>query len=281
MSETVIIEPAAIVENFVGEITGLDLSAGPDAATADLLRRAHRDYPVLAIRGQQLDPEALMAFGQVFGEFELDLHLPQFQDKQHPEVVYLDNRDADGKPSRDSADRGASWHADSTFKANPCKHSVLYAIAIPSHGAGTHFADMRGAYETLPDDIKRAIDGRDAKHKFSAGRPEARVIAMTEEQEKLHPAVIHPMVRTDPETGLKTLNVNPLHVYGIVDMAQAEAEPLLDAIFAHALNPDFQYLHNYRVGDLVIWDQRRTWHKAEAAYPMDEHRRLMRVKIAA
>lgn len=281
MSETATIEPAAIVENFVGEIEGLDLSAGPDSATADLLRRAHRDYPVLAIRGQTLDAEALMAFGRVFGRFELDLHLPQFQDKAHPEVVYLDNYGPDGKPSRDSADRGASWHADSTFKESPCKHSVLYAIAIPSRGAGTHFADMRRAWETLPDDIKRTIDGREAKHKFSAGRPEARVIAMTGEQEKLHPPVIHPMVRTDPETGLKTLNVNPLHVYGIVGMAQDEAEPLLDAIFAHALNPDFQYLHDYRVGDLVIWDQRRTWHKAEAAYPLDEHRRLMRVKIAA
>lgn len=275
------IETTAIVENFVGELTGLDLSAGPDAETVALLQRAHRDYPVLAIRDQRLDAESLMAFGRVFGTFELDLHVPQFQDPQHPEVVYLDSRDTDGRHDPASMERGAAWHADSTFKAKPCAHSVLYAIKVPQRGAGTHFADMRRAYETLPAEIRRAIDGRRAKHKYSAGRAQSRFIPMTEEQERLHPPVIHPMVRTDPQTGQKTLNVNPLHVYGIVDMPQEEAGVLLDAIFEHALNPDFQYLHNYRVGDLVIWNQRRTWHKAEAAYSPDEHRRLMRVKISA
>ncbi len=97
----------------------------------------------------------------------------------------------------------------------------------------------------------------------------------------MHPPVIHPMVRMHPSSGRKSLNINPLHVYGIVDMPQEEAAPLLDEIFEHALNTDFQHLHNYRVGDLVIWDQRCTWHKAEAAYSMDEHRLLMRAKISA
>ncbi len=97
----------------------------------------------------------------------------------------------------------------------------------------------------------------------------------------MHPPVVHPMVRVHPVTVRKALYVNPLHVYGIVGMGQDEAKPLLDRIFAHALNPAFQYHHDYRVGDLVIWDQRCTWHKAEAAYSMDEHRLLMRAKISA
>jgi taurine dioxygenase len=271
----------SIVGGFVGEITGLDLAAGLDAEAKLLLTRAHADFPVLAIRDQSLDAKAFMAVGAVFGDFEIDLHLPQFQDKTHKEVVYLTNRDADGEPDPASAERGAVWHADSTFKEDPCAHTMLYAMEMPSQGAGTLFADMYRAYETLPRELKDRIEDRDAKHKFAAGPAVGGVIPMTEEQDEMHPPVVHPMVRVHPATGRKALNVNPLHVYGIVDMADEEAKPLLDQIFEHALNPEFQYHHDYRVGDLVIWDQRCTWHKAEAAYSMDEHRLLMRAKIGA
>ena len=270
-----------IIDGFVGEITGLDLGSGIDAATRVFLIEAHREYPVLAIRGQTLGPKALITFGSMFGGFDIDHHVPQYQDKTHPEIVYLTNRDAKGAPDPASAERGAAWHADSTFKERPCAHTALHALEIPSKGAGTHFANMVRAYETLPTDLKSAIEGRRAKHKFGAGPAEGGIIPMTDEQEEIYPPVIHPMVRTDPATGAKALYVNPLHVYGIVDMDHEEAAPLLDRLFKHALDPAFQYLHDYRVGDLVIWDQRRTWHKAEAAYSMEESRLLMRVKISA
>jgi taurine dioxygenase len=271
----------SIVDGFVAEITGLDLSSGIDAETAAFLTKAHQDHAVLAIRGQSLDTAALKEFGAVFGGFDIDHHVPQYQDKEHPEVVYLTNRDAKGAPDQASAERGNAWHADSTFKDRPCAHTALHAMEIPTKGGGTHFADMVRAYRTLPDDLKAAIEGRRAKHKFGAGPADGGIIPMTVEQEEIYPPVIHPMVRTDPTTGTKSLYVNPLHVYGIEGMEQAEAAPLLDRIFAHGLKPEFQYLHDYRVGDLVIWDQRRTWHKAEAAYSMDESRLLMRVKISA
>jgi taurine dioxygenase len=220
-------------------------------------------------------------FGSVFGSFDIDHHVPQYQDEAHPEVVYLTNRDERGNPDPASAQRGAAWHADSTFKEQPCAHTALHALEIPRTGAGTVFADMVRAYETLPTGLKAAIEGRMAKHKFGAGPAEGGIITMTAEQEEIYPPVIHPMVRTDPVTGTKSLYVNPLHVYGIVDMDQDEAAPLLAQLFEHALNPDFQYVHEYLIGDLVIWDQRRTWHKAEANYSMDESRLLMRVKISA
>jgi len=275
------LQVTTVVEGFVGLINGLDLSHGADAETADFLTRTHADYPVLAIAGQSLDPDAFKTFGRVFGEFEIDHHVTQFAVEGHPELVYLTNRRNDGKPDPASAERGAAWHTDSTFKADPCAHTVMFAMKMPSAGAGTLFADMYRAYETLPEDIKDAIDGRQGKHKFSAGPAEGGVIPMTEEQDELHPPVVHPMVRTHPKTGRKALYVNPLHVYGIVDMPQAEAAPLLEQIFSHALNPAFQHRYSYKVGDLVIWDQRCTWHKAEAAYSMDEYRLLMRAKISA
>jgi taurine dioxygenase len=281
MSEIKEMSVTSVIDGFVGEIVGLNLASGLDPEAKSLLTGLHQDYPVLAIRGQSLDPESFMVFGAIFGDFEIDHHLPQFQDKSHKEVVYLTNRDEEGAPDPASADRGAAWHADSTFKKYPCAHTALYAMEMPGHGAGTLFADMYRAYATLPQHLKEAIEDRKAKHKFAAGPAVGGVIPMTEEQEEMHPPVVHPMVRVHPATGRKMLNINPLHVYGIVGMAQSDAKLLLDQIFEHAMNPEFQYHHNYRVGDLVIWDQRCTWHKAEAAYPLDEHRLLMRVKISA
>ncbi len=281
MSESKEILVKSIIDGFVGEISGLDLASSLDAQAKSALTHAHQDYPVLAIRDQSLNTESFMAFGAIFGGFEIDHHVPQFQDKDHEEVVYLTNRDKDGRPDPGSAGRGAAWHADSTYKEHPCAHTMLYAMEMPSQGAGTLFADMYRAYTTLPQDLKDAIEDRQAKHKFSAGPAVGGVIPMTEEQEEMHPPVIHPMVQVHPASGHKALYVNPLHTYGIVGMGQDEATPLLDALFEHALKPEFQYHHNYRVGDLVIWDQRCTLHKAEAAYSMDEHRLLMRAKISA
>ncbi len=281
MTETTEASIETIHDNFVGVLSGLSLGNSIDHQTKSVLIQAHQDFPVLVIRDQSLDPESFMAFGSVFGSFEIDHHVPQYQDKDRQEVVYLTNRDKDGNPDPGSAERGAAWHADSTFKANPCAHTVMYAMKMPSRGAGTIFADMHRAYETLPEDLKAAIEGREAKHKFGAGPADGGIIPMTDEQEEMHPPVIHPMTRTHPATGRKMLNINPLHVYGVVDMPQAEAELLLHKLFAHALNPAFQYCHDYQAGDLVIWDQRCTWHKAEANYPMDEYRLLMRAKISA
>jgi taurine dioxygenase len=281
MAQASTIPVHCIVKGFVGEINGLDLSLGINGETAAFLTQAHRYYSVLTIRDQSLDKLMLKEFGSVFGEFDIDQHVPKYQDKEHPEVVYLTNRDADGMPDPASAERGNAWHADSTFKDRPCAHTALHAMEIPTKGGGTHFADMVRAYRTLPDDLKTMIEGRRAKHKFGAGPADGGIIPMTVEQEEIYPPVTHPMVRTDPTNGTKSLSVNPLHVYGIEGMEQAEAAPLLDRVFAHGLKPEYQYLHDYRVGDLVIWDQRRTWHKAEAAYSMEESRLLMRVKINA
>ena len=129
-------EVRPVVDGFVAEINGLDLATGIDAGTQSLLIESHQAYPVLAIRGQSLDAKALMAFGTVFGGFDIDHHVPQYQDKTHPEVVYLTNRDANGKPDPASAERGAAWHADSTFKEQPCAHTALHALQIPDKGAG-------------------------------------------------------------------------------------------------------------------------------------------------
>jgi len=277
--DTVQIQP--IINGFVGEVVGHNVGSVINDADAAMFRRAHDEFPVLTVRDQSLNIPAFKNFSAIFGSFEIDHHVPQFQDKAHPEVIYLTNRDAGGGPDPRSAQRGAAWHADSTYKAQPCAHTVLHALEIPSSGGGTHFADMVRAYETLDDGLKATIRDRKAKHRFGAGPATGGIIPMTPEQEAMHPQVTHAMVRLHPASGREGLYVNPLHTYGVVGMENKEATELLDRLFLHALSPEFQYLHNYRVGDLVIWDQRRTLHKAQAAFSMDETRLLMRAKISA
>jgi taurine dioxygenase len=271
------VEPVS--DGFAAIVSGIDLVTVPDSPLAAQVRALHRDYPVLAFADQTLTAAEFADFSRVFGALEIDEHLPQFAHPDHREVIILSNVDADGRPDPESAGRGAAWHADSTYKTNPCAHTLLYALEIPDRGGGTLFADMARAYATLPDDIKARIEGRSARHLFGSGPAEGGVAPLRDDQQDLLPAVEHPMVIRHPETGRQALRVNPLHTVGIVGLERSESDALLKTVFDHATKPDFVYHHHWRVGQLVIWDQRCTMHRAEAAYPMDQRRRLLRTKI--
>lgn len=271
------VEPVS--DGFAAIVSGVDLATVAGGPLADQVRDLHRDYPVLAFADQVLDATAFAGFSRVFGDLEIDEHLPQFAHPDHREVIILSNVDAEGRPDPESAGRGSAWHADSTYKPNPCAHTLLYALEIPDHGGGTLFADMYKAYDTLPEDIKRAIDGRSARHLFGSGPAEGGVAPLKEDQQDLLPAVEQPVVICHPETGRQALRVNPLHTVDIIGLKRSESDALLKAIFDHATKPEFIYHHHWRVGQVVIWDQRCTLHRAEAAYPMNQRRRLLRTKI--
>ncbi len=274
-------EITPIQEGFAGLVSDLDVAAVPGTDIAEAVRAAHWRYPVLAFEDQTLDAESFLAFGRLFGDFEIDEHVGQFADPEHRALIYLTNVDKDGDPDPQSADRGSAWHADSSYKANPCAHTVLYALEIPSKGGGTFFADMYRAYKTLPDDIKTALDGRMARHLFGSGPTAQGFIPLTEAQRQAMPQVEQPAVRVHPETGRKALYLNPLHTVELIGMARPDSDALLERVYAHALQPEFVYLHEWKVGQLVIWDQRCTLHRAEANFSMAERRRLMRAKITA
>ena len=270
-----------LMQDFAALVSGLDLARVPGSADEARVRELHRRYPVLAFADQRLDPAEFVAFSRLFGPLEIDTHLTQFAAPEIPELITLANYDAAGKPDPASAGRGSAWHTDSTYKADPCAHTVLYALEVPSAGGGTLFADMARAYDSLPANVQAEIEGRRALHLFGAGPASGGVIPLTEEQKDLLPSVEQPVVRTHPESGRKALYVNPLHTVEIVGMARAESDALLDRLFAHALRPELIYHHHWQVGQVVIWDQRCTMHKAEAQYAMHERRRLLRTKIAA
>ncbi len=265
--------------NFAAIVSGIDLAAVPGSGLAERVRGLHRDYPVLAFADQSFEPTSFAAFSRIFGELEIDEHLTQFADPEFPEIIYLTSHDEHGMPDPASADRGAAWHADSTYKPNPCAHTILYALEMPATGGGTLFADMYRAYETLPDEVKARIDDRRARHLFGGGPATGGLIALTEDQNDLLPAVEQPVVLSHPDTGRKALYVNPLHTVEILGMDRHESDALLGLIFEHATDPDFIYHHHWQVRQLVVWDQRCTMHRAEANYPLDQRRRLMRNKI--
>lgn len=267
-------------DGFAAEIRGVALADPLEAELQEQIRRAHWRHPILSFPGQRLDGESFLRFGAVFGPHEIDTHVQQFAEKGNPALVYLTNVDADGKPDPASAGRGTAWHTDSTYKALPCAHTVLYALELPSRGGGTIFADMYRAYESLPAETRTKIDGLSAVHCFGCGPAEGGIIPLTPEQKAAMPAVTHPMARVHPHSGRKSLYVNPLHCCGIVGMDDGEAMDLLQSLFDHALKPEFQYRHKWKVGELVIWDQRCTMHRSAADAPPDEPRILMRTKIA-
>ncbi len=265
---------------FAAELRGVDLARPLSPEIQTELRQIHWRHPVLSIPGQQLDGEAFLKFANLFGPPDIDIHVQQFAEKGNPALVYLTNIDADGKPDPASAGRGTVWHTDSTYKAAPCAHTVLYALQIPSQGGGTIFADMARAYDALPAETKARIEDLRAVHSFGQGPAEGGIIPLTPEQRKAMPPVKHPIVRTHPHSGRKSLYVNPLHCCGIVGMEDKPAIDLLMDLFEHALQPKFQYHHTWRVGEVVIWDQRCTMHRGAGDAPPNEPRVLMRTKIA-
>lgn len=265
---------------FVASVQDIDLATVSGSHKEDQLRDLHRQFPILAFPEQELTPESFIDFARIFGAIEIDTHAQQFAHPGMPELIYLTNVDSEGNPDQASANRGAAWHSDSSYKPDPCAHTLLYALEVPSRGGGTIFSDMYRAYETLPTELKSRLEGKSARHLWSQGPAGGNHIPLTPDQERALPQVEQPMVRIHPNSGRKALYVNPLHTVSIVGMGQRDSDELLSQLFDHSIRAEHLYHHHWQPGELVIWDQRCTMHKAEAAYSMNERRRLMRTKIA-
>jgi taurine dioxygenase len=258
---------------------GLDLNDPPRGAEAETLRRALLDHLVLCIRGQALTPAGYRAAMRLFGEPMTQLRIAS----RHPEIAEItilssDDRDALGDGGRIVV--GAHWHSDDSYKDVPCALTMLYGIAIPSKGGDTQFVNMYAAYEALPDATKQRIAGLRILHKYDSSRKGTRVATLAGNEAATVPGAVHPLVRTHPETQRKALYLNPNRMEEIVGLDRAESDALLDALIAHATEERFQYRHHWRQGDILIWDNRCTMHKANADYPAGERRLMHRIITA-
>ena len=261
------------------EVVGVDLSKPLSAAEIRQILDAFHAYQVLAIRDQHLTPAQLVAFSRHLGPLEDQLNA-KYTIEEFPEVLVLSNDMKDGKPVG-LIDGGDYWHSDSSHREKPSMATILHAIQNPSEGGDTEFANMYLAYETLPDDIKKKIEGLKAIHavsKFknkrvtaSPRRPDAKDHY---EMQKAIPDQVWPMVRTHPVTGKKALYVSPRFTVGIEGLPEAEADELLDFLFEHEVKPEFIYRHKWKDGDVVIWDNASVIHRATGGYDYPDVRTM-------
>jgi len=259
-------------------ISGIDLgSPEAPAAQADL-RRLLNESLVLCVRDQKLAPPVFRDAMARFGIPMKRLQLASTPECDEVNIISSEDRDVlgDGK----KLVNGASWHTDDSFMREPCSLTMLYGVVIPPSGGDTQFVNMYAVYEALSSEMKRRIDGMKVIHKYQSSRQTNRVTKRTDSEMKAMPEATHPLVRTHPETGRKALYLNANRMEQIVGLDRAESDRLLDELIAHAIRPEFQYRHKWRQGDIVIWDNRCTMHKANADYAEGERRLMHRVIVA-
>ena len=257
-------------------VTGFDIEA-PAPEAQEALRRAFRASPMLCIRGCAATPASFLRIARAFGTPKREL-LDVMRDPAFPEISVVERRQGVSTATGKTATFGSHWHTDDSFMAVPCATTLLYGEAVPPTGGDTAFANTHLAYEALPDGTKQHIAGLGAVHTYQSRRNLSPVPERSEEETARTPPAIHPLVRTHPETGRKALYLNPNRIDRVAGMALDEGDALLDSLIAHATRPAFVHVHVWQPGDIVIWDNRCTMHRA-SPHEGDHPRRLLRILI--
>ncbi|HUJ73510.1 MAG TPA: TauD/TfdA family dioxygenase [bacterium] len=265
-------------------IGGVNLSQRLDAATWAVIHRAYLDQHVVSIPGQHLTIEQLLEFSRRFGPLEAHV-LNQYHHPRYPEILMLSNVVEGGKPVG-LADAGTYWHSDISYKARPSRGTILYALEVPDEGGDTLFCNMEAAYDALPEDMKARLQGLKAVHNYEyrhsqVAKETGLRAPLTEEQRRATPDVVHPVIRTHPETGRRAIYINPGFTVRILGMTEQESEALKRQVFEHCLQERFQYRYKWQVGDVLIWDNASVMHAATTRdLPASKRRTLWRTIIS-
>ena len=270
------------------EILGADLSREIDDATLGAIRRALDDRGVIVLRNQTLQPRHIARFAEHFGRPLVHAH-NKFALPDAPAVSVISNvRDEQGR-NIGVPDAGLVWHTDGSYLEYPDMYSFLYAIEIPMQAGEplgtTYYASAVAAYEALPETLRQRLDGMRAVHSFAyhSARRAARggtKIEITDELRRKHPDVSQPVVRVHPRTGRKALYVSEGHTTHVLGMDRAESDVLLPQLFEHLRQPRFVYGHRWKLGDLLIWDNAATQHRATCDYALPQRRLMHRTATA-
>jgi alpha-ketoglutarate-dependent taurine dioxygenase len=261
-------------------IKNIDLREPLSEADMAEIYRLWLKHQVLVFPGQQkLTAAQHMAFASRFGV--LDKHESQprnYLDPEHPELLMITNKLVDGKKS-DTRNTGRNWHTDLTFTQRPAKGALLLCREKPPIGGDTMWANLYLAFDTLSEPMREFVSGLQAIHDASLIKGiEQRDPKKVAELKRLNPPVIHPVVRTHPETGCKSLLVGQ-RIRQFVGLSDAESEALLAFLNQHATTPEFVYRHRWTVGDLVVWDNRCTQHIALADFDQSKARHMIRCSL--
>ena len=267
---------------FVAEVSAVDLRRVQDRETLDEIRGGMDEYAVLVFRDQSFSDEEQLAFAQRFdGTLHTKTGAAVLGKSRFATEALADisNVDENGEILRSDDRRrmyalgNRLWHTDASFQDPPGRYSMLSARVVPAVSADTEFADMRAAYDALDPGTREKLEGLQAHHSIAHSRQTLGFEFSREEEEKLKGA-IHPLVRINPRTQRRSLYLAS-HASRIVDWPVPEGRLLLRDLIEHATQVGFVYRHVWRVGDLVIWDNRATMHRAR---PFDDasHRRELR-----
>jgi len=259
------------------EVTGVDVKTLDDAGFAPIYQ-AWLDHNVLVVTGQELTIPEFLRYSRRFG------HITPHPSKstRHPEypditLLGVNKFNSEGKLNQSIYRRGAEgWHTDGAYDPVPFKATQLYALAIPDTGGDTLFASGYAAYDALPARLKSRLDGVNGAFCYGGSKQNQ---ALLNPEDRDRPPAIHPIVRTHGETGRKSLYFDPGKIVSIEGADQAESDDIIAELETYMVRPDGQYRHKWRVGDIVIWDNRCSFHRAAGDYPPEQDRIHWRVSI--
>jgi taurine dioxygenase len=255
------------------EISGVDLSEPLDKGTVAAIRKAWLDNVIILFRDQNLGEDDQERFCRYLGELEV-VRSAVAQDSAHPSILLITNVRGTGKVTA-LEDGEMMFHYDQCYYEHPAMGSTLYAMEVPKEGGDTIFANCYKAYEALPADLRKRVDGLKALNYYDYKRdPTIRPTNLNPDA----PQWVHPVVRTHPETGRKALFVNRLMTIRIEGMDPDEGDALLNSLFEHIEKPEFQYVHHWRIKDMIMWDNRCSVH-ARTFFSPDERRMMRRVTL--
>jgi taurine dioxygenase len=261
------------------EIRGLDLAQPMDDHTFEAVDDAFARFGVIFFRNQRITPQQQVAFTRRFGTIEFNIFGERWSVPGAPEIVVVSNVTENGKPVGVRR-AGENWHSDMCYTARPPRGTMLYAIETPAlHGlplGDTEFASAAAAWDALPDDLRRRIEGRRAVFDFTGRK---RAFPPTADEIARNPPVTHPLVRTHPRSGRKCLYVMRDDCTGIEGIPAEEAEALITALADHIVKPQFIYRHQWRPGDVLMWDNCTVQHRAIQDYDLPQRRLMHRTTM--
>lgn len=272
-----------VTARFAAEVGDIDLAKPLDVETLQAVREAFATYAVLVFPAQELTTEAHLAFASNFGPLEVTVQrsLRHSRLRVRKELADIANLDAEGKLWRKNSRirlfqmGNRLWHTDSSFKAPSGYASLLYARSVAPFGGHTEFADLRAAFDELPAAKRARLQGLIAQHSLIYSRRRLGFTEFTSEEQVAFAPVRRPLVRRIPESGRESLYIAS-HIGCIEGLSDAETETLLAELIAHATQRQFVYTHRWRVGDLVMWDNRCTMHRGteyeDTRWPRDLQR---------
>ncbi|MBU2534380.1 MAG: TauD/TfdA family dioxygenase [Alphaproteobacteria bacterium] len=255
---------------MAAEITGIDLSKPLSDRDRQAIHNAFLAHQILVFRGQKLTKEQQVAFTEQFGTLERHTKRNQGTDS-HPLVHVVSNLGADGKPT--GKVNSTQWHSDKSFRPEPSMATILHAVTLPPDGGDTCFANMYLAYETLSDNEKVELEGVKVVHSWEHSRENIGKTLSPEEIADA-PPMAHPLARTHPETGRKALFLG-MHAAFIDGVDRDTGLARIEALEAHATDDRFTYRHNWREGDVLMWDNRCLLHRADPNFDAAMHPRVL------